>query len=81
MDAPPVVAICNLLAKPNNLKSFMKPKTIEELEKENADLRKLAESRSKDLLIESRVIRLLVAAELVTNEKIEEARSLASSLR
>jgi len=59
----------------------MKPKTIEELEKENADLRDRVKRLEKEWQIEDRIIRLLVAADFVTEEKVEQARSLAYSLR
>jgi hypothetical protein len=57
----------------------MKPKTNEELIQENEILRNLVQTRQKEWEIENRVIRLLIAAELVTTEKVEEARSLATS--
>lgn len=59
----------------------MNEKTREQLEKENADLRAKLDRMSKEWEHENRVIRLLIAAGLVSDEKIGQARDLATNLK
>ncbi len=59
----------------------MKPLTIKEVQKENADLKERLKRLEREWEEENRIIRLLIAADFVTEEKCEQARSLAQSLR
>lgn len=59
----------------------MKQLTIEEVQKENADLNERLKRLQREWEEENRIIRLLIAADFVTEEKCEQARSLAQSLR
>lgn len=55
----------------------MNPKTKEELERELQRMRAINEKISNDLNEKCRVIRLLIAAGLVSENKIEEAEKFA----
>ena len=59
----------------------MKPLTIEEVQKENADLRERLKRLQREWEEENRIIRLLIAADFVTEEKCAQARALTQSLR
>lgn len=59
----------------------MKPKTQEELQKENDLLLRLAESANKRAEESELVIKLLVAAGIVDEEKIAQARALVRNTK
>lgn len=59
----------------------MKPKTIEELQRENEQFRERVAKLEREWLEESRIVKMLVAAGLVTEQKVAQARELATSLR
>lgn len=59
----------------------MKPKTAEELQRENEQLRERVAKLEREWLEENRIVKLLIAAGLVTEQKAEQARELATSLR
>ena len=59
----------------------MKPKTAEELQRENEQLRERVAKLEREWLEENRIVKLLVAAGLVTEQKAEQAREFATSLR
>ena len=60
-----------------NLLAIMKPKSQEELQKDNDLLLRLAESANKRADENERIIKLLVAAGIVDDEKIAQAREIA----
>ena len=58
----------------------MKEPTIQELQKEIESLKRLNEAVVKQALLDSRTVKMLVAAGFVTDEKVDEARALLRPL-
>ena len=61
--------------------TFMTTKTAEELQRENEQLRERVTKLEREWLEEYRTVKLLIAAGIVTEQKAEQARELATSLR